>query len=139
MGLSKLTERIFFLEHEPKVDRPMLAYINGISIAHDKTNEFLRNQQELAKDTHYIEKLKNEDIHFRKEYCGQEQLHIVLADLSFSDAIALDLGGLTAKIFHTESPHSEDTVCIYVPEEKVFFDSEQKLETEEFICCSIKL
>lgn len=173
MGLSKLTERIYFLEHEPEVDRPMLAYIkgdrlslaidagyssahvqafykelelehlkkpdftaithwhydhtfgmhaiNGISIAHDKTNEFLRNQQELAKDTHYIENLKNEDIHFRKEYCGQDQLHIVLADLSFSDAITLDLGGLTAQIFHTESPHSEDTVCIYVPEEKVLF------------------
>lgn len=111
--LNKLTERIYFLEHEPEVDRPMLAYIkgdklslaidagyssnhvrdfykelasehlkkpdftvithwhydhtfgmhaiSGISIAHDKTNEFLKQQQELAKDTHYIEALKNED------------------------------------------------------------------------------
>ena len=29
--------------------------------------------------------------------------------------------GVTARIFHTVSPHSEDTVCIYVPEEKVLF------------------
>lgn len=37
MGLSKLTERIYFLEHEPEVDRPMLAYIKGdrLSLAID--------------------------------------------------------------------------------------------------------
>ena len=29
MGLNKLTNRIFYLEHEPEVDRPMLAYIKG--------------------------------------------------------------------------------------------------------------
>ncbi len=173
VGLNKLTERIYFLEHEPEVDRPMLAYIkgdklslaidagysashvqdfykelasehlkkpdftvithwhydhtfgmhtiSGISIAHDKTNEFLKQQQELAKDTHYIEVLKNEDVHFRKEYCGQDQLNIVLSDLSFSDVITLDLGGITAQVFHTVSPHSEDTTCVYVPEERVLF------------------
>lgn len=35
--------------------------------------------------------------------------------------LLLDLGGLTARIFYTVSPHSEDTVCIYVPEEKILF------------------
>ena len=29
MGLNKLTNRIYFLEHDPKVDRPVLAYIKG--------------------------------------------------------------------------------------------------------------
>lgn len=29
MGLNKLTNRIFYLEHELEVDRPMLAYIKG--------------------------------------------------------------------------------------------------------------
>ena len=116
MGLNKLTNRIFYLEHESEVDRPMLAYIkgdkwslaidagysashvqdfyeavvseqfkkpdftvithwhydhtfgmhaiSGISIANDKTNEFLKEQKEQAKDTNYIEILKKEDVHF---------------------------------------------------------------------------
>lgn len=173
MGLNKLTNRIFYLEHEPEVDRPMLAYIkgdkfslaidagysashvqdfyeaiesehftkpdftvithwhydhtfgmhaiSGVSIAHDKTNEFLKEQQEQARDTSYMEALKKEDVHFRKEYYGQDKLNIVLSDLAFSDKMTLDLGGITAKIFHTVSPHSEDTACIYVPEERVLF------------------
>lgn len=173
MGLNKLTNRIYFLEHAPEVDRPMLAYlkgdkislaidagysashvqdfyraieaeqfnkpdftvithwhydhtfgmhaINGISIAYGKTNEFLKDQQEQAKNLNYIEILKKEDIHFRKEYCGQDKLSIVLSDITFSDKMTLDLGGITAQIFHTISPHSEDTTCVYVPEEKVLF------------------
>lgn len=121
MELKKLTDRIYYLPHEPEADRPMLAYvkgdrlslaidagysplhvkdfyeaieaadfrkpdftaithwhydhtfgmhaIKGVSIAHKKTNEFLRSQQEKAEDPSYIEILKNEDEHFRKEYC----------------------------------------------------------------------
>lgn len=173
MVLNKLTNRIFYVEHEPEVDRPMLAYIkgdkfslaidagysashvqdfyeaiesehfakpdftvithwhydhtfgmhaiSGVSIAHDKTNEFLKEQQERARDTSYMEVLKKEDVHFRKEYYGQDKLKVVLSDLAFSDKMTLDLGGITAKIFHTVSPHSEDTACIYVPEERVLF------------------
>ena len=64
---------------------------------------------------------EKEDIHFRKEYCGQDKLSIVLSDITFSDKMTLDLGGITAQIFHTISPHSEDTTCVYVPEEKVLF------------------
>ena len=95
--------------------------INGISIAHDRTNGFLKDQQKQAVDPSYIEILKKEDVHFRKEYYGQDKLTIVLSDVSFSDKLTLDLGGITAQIFHTVSPHSEDTVCVYVPEEKVLF------------------
>ena len=29
MGLNRLTDRIYFLAHEPETDRPMLAYIKG--------------------------------------------------------------------------------------------------------------
>ena len=93
--------------------------IKGVSIAHKKTNEFLRSQQEKAEDQSYIEILKNEDEHFRKEYCGQKELNIVLSDFEFSDEITLNLGNVTARIFHTVSPHSEDTACIYIPEEKL--------------------
>ena len=29
MGLEKLTDRFYFLPHEPEFDRPMLAYVQG--------------------------------------------------------------------------------------------------------------
>ena len=29
MGLNKLTNRIYFMEHNPEVDRPILAYLKG--------------------------------------------------------------------------------------------------------------
>lgn len=173
MGLMQLTDRIYYLPHNPDVDRPMLAYIKGsrfslaidagysanhvadfydnlerkgftkpdftvithwhydhtfgmhalegISIAHQNTNRFLQEQQELSKDKEYINVLKKEDAHFQREYEGQNELNIVLSDIEFGDEAILHLGELTAVIFHTESPHSEDTVCIYIPEEKVIF------------------
>lgn len=46
---------------------------------------------------------------------------MVLSDIQFTKDLVLNLGGMTAKIFHTESPHSEDTVLIYIPEEKILF------------------
>lgn len=173
MGLNKLTEKIYYLPHEPEFDRPMLAYvkgdkfslaidagystshvkdfyealkandfeepdftvithwhydhtfglhaIKGVSIAHQKTNLFLREQQDKAQDRSYIDFLKKGDIHFEKEYAGQYELDIVMSDIEFADEITLNLGNITACVFHTVSPHSEDTACIYIPEEKVLF------------------
>lgn len=173
MGLNKLTNHIYYLEHNPEVDRPMLGYvkgdkyslaidagysanhvhdfykaievekfdkpnftvithwhydhtfgmhaINGVSIAHEKTNDFLKEQQVRARDINYIELMKKDDVHFEKEYSGQDKLSIVLSDITFADKMTLDLGGITAQIFHAVSPHSDDTTCIYVPEEKVLF------------------
>ena len=165
MGLNKLTDHIYYLEHNPEVDRPMLGYvkgdkyslaidagyslshvqdfynaidlehfkkpdftvithwhydhtfgmhaINGVSIAHEKTNEFLKNEKLKAQDTNYINILKKEDIHFQKEYANQNELIITLSDISFTNSLTIDLENVTANIFHTTSPHSEDTVCIY--------------------------
>lgn len=173
MGLTKLTNHIYFLEHNPEVDRPMLAYIkgdkfslaidagysashvrdfyeaielngfnkpdftivkhwhydhtfgmhtiNGISIAHEKTNKFLEKEKIKSENIDYIETMKREDNHFRKEYDEQNELNIILSDISFADNMILDLGCISARIFHTISPHSEDTVCIYIPEEKALF------------------
>lgn len=124
MKLNKLTNRIYFLGHDPEADRPILAYLKGdkFSLAIDAGySASLKDQKEQSRDTGYIKVLKKEDVHFRKEYCGQDKLNIVLSDVAFSDKMTLDLGGITANIFHTVSPHSDDTACIYVPEERVLF------------------
>lgn len=173
MSLHKLTNRIFYVDHEPEFDRPMLVYIqgekfslaidagyssshvnkfyglleeeglglpdftaithwhydhtygmfctNGCCIAHKKTNEYLREEMNKAQDPGYVDFMKREDIHFAREYDGIDEVTIVPAQLEFEDVLRLDLGGLTAEIFYTVAPHSEDSVCIYIPEEKVLF------------------
>lgn len=173
MELTPLTKHIYYLEHNPEVDRPMLGYvkgdkyslaidagysaahvqdfyhaiksknfkkpdftvithwhydhtfglhaIDGVSIAHEKTNEFLKNEKSKAEDRDYMNFLKKEDPHFQKEYMNLDELNIVLSDLSFTDNLTIDLGNVTAKIFHTTSPHSEDSACIYIPEDQVLF------------------
>lgn len=96
-------------------------HIKGLSIAHEKTNSFLKELQEMAKDALYINILKENDIYFKREYQGINEIKIVLSDIQFKNEIYIDLGGIGAQIFHTEAPHSEDSVCIYVPSEKILF------------------
>lgn len=95
--------------------------ICGVSIAQEKTNLFLKEQQKKLLDPSYIRQLKKEDPCFEREYRNAAKVSAVLSDIQFQEELCLSLGGMTAKIYHTEAPHSEDTVCIYVPEEKVLF------------------
>lgn len=96
-------------------------HIHGASAALERTNAFLAEQCERAADSGYLNALKKADVHFEREYRDRQELKIVLADITFRETLRLDLGGLTALAFHTESPHSEDTACVYVPEERVLF------------------
>ncbi len=95
--------------------------LESISIAHRRTNQFLARQCQLVKDPAYIRGLKQEDIYFCREYAEQEQVTVALSDREFERELTLDLGGVTARLFHTASPHSEDTVCVHIPQEGVLF------------------
>src|SRR5699024_3061298 len=44
---------------------------------------------------------------------------ITTADLVVNHDLYLDLGEITAEIFHVEAPHSDDSLLIYIPEEKI--------------------
>lgn len=98
-----------------------MPYIHGASIAQEKTNIYLREQQEKASDPSYIDCLKKDDVFFEREYHNTAEVYIALSDIQFKNNLCLALGEITAEIYHTESPHSGDTVCVYVPEEKVLF------------------
>lgn len=95
--------------------------IHGLSIAHEKTNAFLKEEWKKDANHDYINVLRKMDGFFAKEYAMDQALNIVLSDIQLHTELVLNLGGLTARLFHTESPHSEDTVCVYVPEENVLF------------------
>jgi len=46
---------------------------------------------------------------------------VVTSDLSFGESMEIDLGDITAELYHVESPHSEDCVCILIRQERVLF------------------
>ncbi|HCR3189320.1 MBL fold metallo-hydrolase [Enterococcus faecalis] len=96
-------------------------HINGISIAHHKTNKFLENEKNKLSDSSYIKSMKKNNKYLNKEYVNNRKIVITQSDVQFEKEIIINLGGMTAQIFHTEAPHSEDTVLIYIPEEKVLF------------------
>ena len=95
--------------------------ISGLSIAHGKTNEYLNDEREKIKSQEYINYLKSDDKCMDLEYADGEELIITSSDIEYKNKLEIDLGGLTAKIFHVISPHSEDTTIIYIPEEEILF------------------
>lgn len=96
-------------------------HINGWSIAHRITNEFLEREKEKFCNSGYIDVLRREDSFFAEEYKDGRKLTVGLPDFQFETELTINLGGLTARLFHAVSPHSEDTVCIHVPEERLLF------------------
>lgn len=95
--------------------------INGLSIAHKKTNEFLKEEKNKLRDSSYLDNIKKEHIYLAREYANNKDIVVTLSDIEFDKELVINLGGLKAKIFHTTAPHSEDTVLIYIPEEKILF------------------
>ena len=44
-----------------------------------------------------------------------------MPDIRFATEMQLDLGGITAKLFRAESPHTDDCVCVCIPQENALF------------------
>lgn len=180
MEFNKLTDRIYYLSHEPEFDRPLLGYVKGdkyalmvdagssrkhvekyyqalkitglrkpdytaithwhwdhtfgmeavagITIANKITNEKLAEMSAWEWTDEAMENRLNQGIEiefgavqFRKEYENTLDIRIVTSDISFDKEMYLDLGGVTAVLKHTEAPHSEDSVIVYIPEERIVF------------------
>ena len=95
--------------------------ISGLSVAHNKTNALLNIEKEKSADSAYTQISKNDNVYLKAEYTGDKKIVITSADIMFEKELTFDLGGITAKVFHTVAPHSVDTTLIYIPEEKVLF------------------
>lgn len=67
-----------------------------------------------------------EDIEFcdrciRLEYPDRNEIDVRLADIIFENDLTLDLGGIHCELKRIGGTHSEDSVIVYIPEEKVAF------------------
>ncbi|PGC65303.1 MBL fold hydrolase [Bacillus toyonensis] len=101
--------------------------VEGITIAHKRTNDKLAElamwewtDSEMKKRVAEVE-IEFVDTCIHKEYPLLSEIGVVTSDISFNGYMEIDLGGIVAQLHHVTSPHSDDSVCIFVPQEKVLF------------------
>ena len=99
-----------------------------ISFAGEKTNRILSEMQKWQWDDASMRKRieMGEDsefcfIHICKEYPDRSLIRVEQAKISFTGEMKIDLGGVTAVLKEIVSPHAEDCVVIFVPEDGLLF------------------
>ena len=94
--------------------------VHGLCLANDITNRYLAEWKEKIEKDGPGEFLSlHESI--RREYAGNREVIVKTADLVFSGEMTLDLGGLRVKVLQTEAPHTNDSVLVYVIDDKTLF------------------
>ena len=94
--------------------------ICGLSVANAITNRHLKEfaDEILAEGTN---KFLSLDPSIQKEYAGGRKVVIVPADIEYNGGMVLNLGGVSARLFQSISPHTDDTTLVYLPEERFLF------------------
>lgn len=102
--------------------------ISGKSIVCDKTNSKLVEMKKWSwtEDDMNNRIEKGIDIEFCKnniikEYDCLDEIKVVTGDIVFKNELVVDLGGVNCFIKHIQSSHTDDTVIVYVPSEKIVF------------------
>ena len=102
--------------------------VHGRTIALPATNaQLLRIKREMEEDPSRGKKFLNSDACIRREYAGGVPLAVVPADELLEKDRTIDLGGASAQLCRAQSPHTEDSLLIYVPEDRVLFIGDAEL------------
>lgn len=98
------------------------------TLAHENTNRELCRMAKWAWDDASMrarledgEEISFADEHIRAEYADTETIRVLPADITFKDSVTIDCGGVTCRCIHLPSAHSEDSVVVFVPEERIVF------------------
>ena len=94
--------------------------IHGRSLARAKTTWYLDQFREKL-EQEGLEMFFSLDESIRREYAGNGPVVVTLPDMSFTEDMVLDMGGVSARLLHSESPHTDDSTLVFIPEEKVLF------------------
>lgn len=95
--------------------------INGLSVANEKTYELLKNDMSMPKELIFAESIATDYDYLRKEYLSAENIIITLPDITYRETMTINAGGIKAVLCHAESPHTDDSTLMYIPEERLLF------------------
>ena len=102
--------------------------VHGRTLARPETNLHLREIAErLDKDPGYGRRFLKSDPCIIREYAGGVPLKVVPADEELQGDRIIDLGGIRVELCYTESPHTEDALLVYVPQDRVLFVGDAQL------------
>lgn len=79
------------------------------------TDEAMKKRLETGEDIEFCDRC------IRLEYPDRGLIKVQTADITFDNTMTLDLGGVRCELRHIGGPHSEDSISIYIPEERVLF------------------
>lgn len=102
--------------------------VSGKTVSGKLTNEKLKEVAEWKwSDEDMKDRLKaGKDIEFcdkciKLEYPDRQNVKVVTSDIEFNGKLKFGLGGIHCEVMEVNAPHSEDSVIIYVPEERAVF------------------
>ena len=102
--------------------------VNGKTLARPETiARLLEIRREMGSDPGKIQEFINIDPTIRREYAGGIPVVVVPADETVSEDRTIDLGGVTAEIMLSPSPHTDDALLVYVPKDRVLFVGDAQL------------
>lgn len=98
------------------------------TISHEETKKVIDHLKTLEWDDASLDARveSGEEIEFCRDMIKREMPtrdHLVLKspNITFSDKMEIDLGGITCIIDHVGGEHAKDSSIVYVPEEKIMF------------------
>lgn len=101
---------------------------NTVSISSGKTRKEIDKLRHLSWSNEAIDQRVEEgtEIEFcanaiKQEFPDNRDITITLPVMTFEDEMEIDLGGITCIIKHVGGDHAEDSVVIYVKEERILF------------------
>ena len=101
---------------------------NMISISSRKTKQEIEKLRPLSWSNEEIDQRVAEgtEIEFcakaiKLEFPDKRDIKITLPVMTFEDQVEIDLGGITCILKHVGGDHADDSVVIYVKEEKILF------------------
>lgn len=105
-----------------------LSEMNMPALCNTETLERIREMQQLSWEDQAIDKrvLEGTEIPFcadamKKELGMERDIRIAIPEITFSNKMSMDLGGVTCVIEHVGGDHSSDSTILYIPEEKILF------------------
>ncbi|WP_313894418.1 MBL fold metallo-hydrolase [Psychrobacillus sp.] len=99
-----------------------------VSIANQKTSDYINVYRDIKYDNHSLELAKEMGIlndflvgSIKDEIPDREKFSPKNVDISFEGQLKIDLGGITCELRQIVSPHTDDSTILYIPEEKTLF------------------
>ena len=102
--------------------------VHGEILARPETSDKLAHiQAEMEADPDKASRFLNSDASIRREYAGGVPLKVVPAGKIVTEDQSIDLGGLTVELLWSVSPHTDDSLLVYVPDDHVLFVGDAQL------------